>query len=336
MTLATTGPQMPASFVGMSREQALAWVSRLYDAQAAGATLWSDAELVARFLQQCSRTGSPETVISYRRDLKVLADWLLLHQPGVSLRSLDPSVAEDALADLRAQVQEGQIKPRTFNRRLACWSSLWRWASEPTRSGATGISRNIWPRRSFLHAPRLAKALAEPELTAILGVVQSAAIAGDRIARRDFVLLRSAYLIGCRVSELANLRWSDVERLDEGGLFTIRNGKGSKSRTVRVSTATVDLIETLGRGEPENWLFPSNRSDGPLSRQAIAGRCRRWGKQAGVHLHPHRLRHTHATHAIRHGVDVFTLQATLGHSSSATTGVYVQRNPHESSSLRLG
>jgi integrase/recombinase XerD len=103
-----------------------------------------------------------------------------------------------------------------------------------------------------------------------------------------------------------------------------------------VSTATVDLIETLGRGEAEAWLFPSNRSDGPLTRQAIAGRCRRWGRQAGVHLHPHRLRHSHATQAIRAGVDVFCLQSTLGHASAATTSVYVASNPHDSSSLRLG
>ena len=47
-------------------------------------------------------------------------------------------------------------------------------------------------------------------------------------------------------------------------------------------------------------------------------------------------RHSHATHAVRRGVDVFTLQSTLGHASSATTGHYVAANPEDSSSLRLG
>ena len=56
---------------------------------------------------------------------------------------------------------------------------------------------------------------------------------------------------------------------------------------------------------------------------------------AGFHVHPHQLRHSHAMQAIRRGVDVFTLQVTLGHSSSATTGHYVAANPRESSSLRL-
>nr|WP_255487912.1 tyrosine-type recombinase/integrase [Synechococcus sp. TAK9802] len=96
------------------------------------------------------------------------------------------------------------------------------------------------------------------------------------------------------------------------------------------------LFESLGRGGPEGWLFPSNKRNGPLTRQGVAARMARWGKAADVHLYPHRCRHTHATHAIRRGVDVFTLSATLGHSSTGTTSNYVLAEPGESSSLRLG
>ena len=63
---------------------------------------------------------------------------------------------------------------------------------------------------------------------------------------------------------------------------------------------------------------------------------RKWGKLADLELHPHRLRHSYATHAVRRGVDVFTLQSRLGHASSATTGHYVAVSPSDSSSLRLG
>ena len=63
---------------------------------------------------------------------------------------------------------------------------------------------------------------------------------------------------------------------------------------------------------------------------------RKWGKLADLELHPYRLGHSHATHAVRRGVDVFTLQSTLGHASSATTVNYVATNPEDSSSLRLG
>ena len=85
-------------------------------------------------------------------------------------------------------------------------------------------------------------------------------------------------------------------------------GKGNKPRTIRVSSATLELLESLGRGEPDGWLFPSVRRDGPLTRQGVASRMANWGREAGVKLYPHRCRHTHATHVIRRGVDVFTLK----------------------------
>ena len=77
-------------------------------------------------------------------------------------------------------------------------------------------------------------------------------------------------------------------------------------------------------------------SDGHGFADTVAFVMQEWGKLADLDLHPHRLRHSHATHAVRRGVDVFTLQSTLGHSSAATTGHYVAANPEDSSSLRLG
>jgi integrase len=327
--------QVPAVFAGMDRADALAYVSRLFDAAQAGAAVWCDVELVRRFLAACSRTGSTETRSGYQRELRHLIEWRDLHHAGVPLRLLDPAIAQDFVDHLLHQVEAGTIKPRTFNRRIAAISALFRWASEPCRSGVSGVPRNPMPRRSMLSAAKCTRALAEPDLDAVLGVIAVDARNGCRIAQRDYVLVRGAYLIGCRVSELARLRWCDVEAVEGGGQVHLL-GKGSKARTVRISADTMALLETLGRGAADAWLFPSCRRDGHLTRQAIADRMRRWGNQAGVHLHPHKLRHTHATQAIRRGVDVFTLQATLGHTSSATTSAYVAANPADSSSLRLG
>ena len=69
--------------------------------------------------------------------------------------------------------------------------------------------------------------------------------------------------------------------------------------------------------------------------QAIGDLCRKWGRAAGFHVHPHQLRHSHATHAVQRGIDVFTLQATLGHSTSATTGHYVASNPRDTAQCVL-
>lgn len=333
-------PSQAQSFLrllrGVDRQHARQWFENLLDAASAGHEIWSDAELTDRFLQQCSRTGSAETRSGYARELQHLHRWLEANCPGVPLRLLTPPDAEQAVADLRAQVEAGEIKPRTFNRRLAVWSALWRWAAEPNRSGVTGFLRSIWPRRAFLAVQKLSRPLQEGELQELVGTVATAARQGLKTARRDLVMIRVAYLLGARVSELANLQWGDVERLDDGGLVTIRRGKGGKTRTIKISTATVDLIESLGRGKPDGWLFPSNRTDGPLSRQAIGDRVRRWGRQIGLQVWPHRLRHSHATQAIRSGCDVFVLQSTLGHATTSTTSNYVLSNPADSSSLRLG
>ena len=74
-----------------------------------------------------------------------------------------------------------------------------------------------------------------------------------------------SYLLGCRVSELCRLRWEDIEPLDEGGNVRLLV-KGSKPRTISVSTDTLALFESLGRGAPGDWLFLSNQRNGPLTR----------------------------------------------------------------------
>ena len=216
-------------------------------------------------------------------------------------------------------VSANELKPRSFNRHISAVSAMYHWASKPTRSAVTGVPRNLMPPRGSLHAPKVAKADDGQ---------------GLGTATRDFVMVKGSYLIGCRVTELCRLRWQDIEPLEDGAQIHLL-GKGSKARTVPTSKETLALFESLGRGEAEEWLFPSDRRDGPLTRQAVAGRMAKWGQEAGVRLHPHRCRHTHATHAIRRGCDVFTLQCTLGHSSASTTGGYVAANPADSSSLRL-
>tara|TARA_Y200000002_G_scaffold121279_1_gene99511 strand:- start:443 stop:1399 length:957 start_codon:yes stop_codon:yes gene_type:complete len=318
----------------MDKAEALAYVSRLFDAAQAGAVLWGDKLLLKRYLAQCSRTGSAETQAGYRRELRHFTRWRDQHHPHLHLRELDPALVEDWVSSLREQVAAGLMKPRTFNRRIAAISSLYRWASEPTRSAVTGIPRNPMPRRATYVVPKLAKPMSEDDLGMVLATIARAA-ATSATARRDFVMVKGSYLLGCRVSELCRLQWKDIEPLDGAGQVHLL-GKGSKPRTVRISSTTLELFESLGRGEPGDWLFPSNKRNGPLTRQAVAARMAMWGREANVRLHPHRCRHTHATHAIRRGVDVFTLSATLGHSSTGTTSHYVLAEPGESSSLKLG
>ena len=69
-----------------------------------------------------------------------------------------------------------------------------------------------------------------------------------------------------------------------------------------------EAFQSLGRGEADSYVFPSNKRHG-TSHSTSDWRCMpKWGRAAGFHVHPHQLRHSHATHAVQRGVDVFTLR----------------------------
>ena len=74
-SVAKTVAKIPPVLSGMDKAEALAFVSRLFDAAQAGAVLWGDELLLKRFLEQCSRTGSQETIDGYARELRHFVRW---------------------------------------------------------------------------------------------------------------------------------------------------------------------------------------------------------------------------------------------------------------------
>ena len=157
---------------------------------------------------------------------------------------------------------------------------MYRWASEPCRSAVTGVPRNPMPPRSLLHAEKSTAPLNEEQIGLLFAAISRAAQV-DRNAVRDYALIKGSYLLGCRVSEIAAVRWKDIEALDDGGQVHLF-GKGSKRRTVRISPATLELFQGLGRGDAEEFVFPSRRRDGHLTRLAIGDVCRKWGQAVGA------------------------------------------------------
>ena len=142
----TVRKNLPPVLDGMDKAEALAYVSRLFDAAQAGAAVWGDALLIKRFISQCSRTGSKATQAGYRRELRHFIRWRDRNHPHLHLRELDPALADDWVPQLREQVAAGELMPRSFNRRVSAVSALYRWASEPTRAAAAGVPRNPIPR----------------------------------------------------------------------------------------------------------------------------------------------------------------------------------------------
>ncbi len=144
---------------------------------------------------------------------------------------------------------------------------------------------------------------------------------------RDRLIIKLLYETGMRVGELTALTIGDVD-LDAGEI-TIQEAKrheeGRKVPLVDGWTRTMlrDYIGT--RKMRKDPLFVSNKR-GPLSRRQVERLIEKYGQAVGLDRdkrHPHVLRHTHAVHALKSGIDLRTLQQNLGHSSIEVTAIYL-------------
>ena len=145
---------------------------------------------------------------------------------------------------------------------------------------------------------------------------------------RDRAMLELLYATGIRVTELIQLRLSNLDM--KLGLVRV-TGKGNKQRLVPVHVTALDAIsryvETgrpdLLRGRSSPHLFVTARG-GAMTRQAFWASVKLNGKKAGIfhNLSPHVLRHTFATHLLEGGADLRSVQAMLGHADLSTTEIY--------------
>lgn len=171
---------LPAVLDGMDKAEALAYVSRLFDAAEVGAVLWGDALLIKRFISQCSRTGSKATQDGYRFEIREFTRWGEFNHPNLHLREINPAFCQDWVDELRREVEAKRMKPRTFNRRIAAISSLYRWAAEPCRSPVTGVPRNPMPPRSMLMASKSTRPLSQEQFGLLMAVITRSANSSKR------------------------------------------------------------------------------------------------------------------------------------------------------------
>jgi integrase/recombinase XerD len=133
---------------------------------------------------------------------------------------------------------------------------------------------------------------------------------------------------GLRVSEACGVRWRDVRVDDRGRVLATIQGKGGKTRTIRIPSPTYDYLRRARGGmvEPEARLWGFSRRTGHRI-------VRRLAVSAGLDRlpSPHWMRHTHATMALTRGVPLHTLQASLGHARLETTQRYLHADPSQTS-----
>jgi integrase/recombinase XerD len=265
---------------------------------------------------------APNTLASYRRDLRRYADHL------ASLGRDEPGQVTEAdvtgfLVWLRTGDDEHPpLSSTSAGRAVVAVRGLHRFA---LREGAVeaDVAAGVRPPSP---PKRLPKALGVAEVEAIL---EAAGAPGTSLALRDRALLELLYGTGARISEAVGL---DLDDLDLEAATVRLSGKGGKQRVVPVGSYARDAVSAYlvrartelvaaGRGTPAVFL---NARGGRLSRQSAWAVLARAAERAGVRsaVSPHTLRHSYATHLLDGGADVRVVQELLGHASVTTTQIY--------------
>jgi integrase/recombinase XerD len=170
---------------------------------------------------------------------------------------------------------------------------------------------------------RLPEVLSISEIDSMIGVIDLSRPEGHR----NKAIIETLYGCGLRVSELVNLRLTDIH-YGEG--FVIVTGKGNKQRLVPIGNKALKEIEnykpernSLSVIYDQNILF-LNRRGRRLTRAMIFTIIKDLAAKAGIRkkISPHTFRHSFATHLIEGGADLRAVQEMLGHESILTTEIY--------------
>ncbi len=179
-----------------------------------------------------------------------------------------------------------------------------------------------------ISSPRLGKPLPKSLSESDVDSLLDAPDAGTPLGCRDRAMLETLYATGLRVTELVQLRMSEL-RTNPGVVQIV--GKGGKERLVPLGESAMDAVDhylRTARGEllgarASEHVFVTRRGSG-MTRQAFWQLIKRYAAVAGIKsdLSPHTLRHAFATHLLNHGADLRSVQMLLGHSDLSTTQIY--------------
>lgn len=258
---------------------------------------------------------SENTIDSYGRDLRKAQRLVGEARPNplkLELKQLEELVALVAKEGVNAKSQARFISAlRTFYRYFLLEDEI---TTDPTE---------------LLEGPRVGRTLPDfLNLEEVVKIIDSIEL-GSPEGHRNRAIFETLYGCGLRVSELTNLRLSDLF-FKEGVIRVL--GKGNKERLVPINPLAVKFI-TLYREEVrvhqpvqkghQDFLF-LNRRGRKLSRAMIFHMVKTQTEKAGIDktVSPHTFRHSFATHLVEGGADLRAVQQMLGHESITTTEIY--------------
>jgi integrase/recombinase XerD len=253
---------------------------------------------------------SQNTVKAYEVDLLAFMSWITDHT------NLDiKNIKEDSINKYISYLFKTKLKSSSVNRKISSIKSFYLFLIKKSIVATSPISEVISPKQEKY----LPSSMSEDEVDKLLNSPDS----NIKIEKRDKAMIEMLYATGMRISELVNLKITDV---DMQRCVVKVLGKGSKERLIPFGEEAYEALNNYLSDRDESSskeVFLSNRKT-KISRVAFWHRIKLYLVRENLKqtISPHTLRHAFATHLLNRGADLRSVQLLLGHSDLSTTQIY--------------
>jgi len=267
---------------------------------------------------QTEKRSSEHTLRAYKNDISDFFECVFDKDTTIDINEINTQIVRRWISEM----MKNGLTPRSVNRKTAALNSFFRYLMRKktiSRNPATGITK-----------PKISKKLPafipEEKLADALDYLQPTN-SDDYPSLRDSVILETFYATGMRISELVNLKHSDIDfYLQQIKVLGKRNKERIIPMTENIRQILKDYIfrkEVFFPNPGNNFLFLSAKGK-PVSTKSVylgVKKCLRLGGVTGK-SNPHVLRHTFATHILNNGADLNGVKELLGHASLSATQIY--------------
>jgi integrase/recombinase XerC len=263
---------------------------------------------------------SRHTILSYQNDLTGFFDFIIMQYNSVSLRQISASVVRSWLASLK----EDKAASKTINRKISTLKSFFKYQLKINNvefSPMTSVS-------SLKISRRLPSFIEQKDINTLFKYVD---FPETWEGKTSYLLLMIFYQTGIRLSELINLKESQVDK--SNSVIKVL-GKGNKERVIPVNNNLLKEIDNYISGkkiffkEVASFHLLLSKKGNSLNPKYVYNIVKKYLGDVSTNERksPHILRHSFATHLTNNGADINAIKDLLGHSSLASTQIYTHNS----------
>ena len=253
---------------------------------------------------------SKNTIKAYEVDIERFIQWLKQNNKSDYLNAKETQINKYI-----SHLFKIHLKSSSINRKISSIKAFYLFLMKKNILKVSPIAEIVTPKQEKY----LPNSMSESEIEKLLKSPNTKL----KIEKRDRAMIEMLYATGMRISELVNLK---ITNLDIQRCVVKVLGKGSKERLIPFGEAASEALNNYMKDRQDSSskeIFLSNRGT-KMSRQAFWSRMKVYLRREGLKdsISPHTLRHAFATHLLNRGADLRSVQLLLGHSDLSTTQIY--------------